>query len=98
MNSVHTQCHTLEVTAHNQPAALERLLQVTRFRGFKILQLSVNSVKQQQDLEITLSVDCSAQQTDHTGNNLHKLTNQLNKLFDIKRVNLVKDQLVKQQA
>ena len=35
------QNHTLEVTADNQPTALERLLQVTRYRGFLVTDLSV---------------------------------------------------------
>lgn len=92
------QRHTLEVTADNQPTVLERLLQVTRYRGFQVSDLSVSSEQSEQILEIKMSVNQPSVDPALDQNGIERLYNQLNKLFDIKHVNLVGQKQVKQQA
>jgi len=92
------QSHTLEVTADNQPTALERLLQVTRYRGFQVTDLSVSSGQSEQVLEIKMSVNQPSVDPALDQNGIERLYNQLNKLFDIKHVNLVEPKLVQQHA
>ncbi len=92
------QNHTLEVTADNQPAALERLLQVTRYRGFLVTDLSVATSNHEQNLKIKMSVNQPSIDPLLDQNGIQRLYNQLNKLFDIKHVNLIENKLAKRQA
>ncbi|MEP1740064.1 MAG: acetolactate synthase 2 small subunit [Kangiellaceae bacterium] len=92
------QNHTLEVTADNQPTALERLLQVTRYRGFLVTDLSVATSNHEQHLEIKMSVNQPSVDPLLDQNGIQRLYNQLNKLFDIKHVNLIENKLAKRQA
>ena len=80
--------HTIKIAADNQPTVLERLLQVTRYRGFSIINFSVssNTPKQQLDIELTVQSTSKPISEEH---NIQRLYNQLNKLFDIKHVNLI---------
>jgi len=80
--------HTIEIAAYNQPTVLERLLQVTRYRGFSVINFSVLSNKQKQQLDIELTVQSTGKPISEELN-IQRLYNQLNKLFDIKHVNLV---------
>lgn len=80
--------HTLDISADNQPTVLERLLQVTRYRGFMVTGFNVLPSQDQSTLAIKLTV-----KSDHCGsssseNAIQKLYHQLNKLFDINHVNL----------
>ena len=69
------QCLKLEV--NNKPAVLERVLQVVRYRGYNLISLQV--FPQGMDmLTVLLTVD-GAQP-------VSKLTNQLNKLYDLTRI------------
>lgn len=72
--------HTLTITVANQPAVVERLLQVVRYRGFQLAALEMKTLADAAELLITLSVvsDKPAQ----------LLTNQLNKLYDIRSLKL----------
>lgn len=72
--------HTLRIEAYNQPAVLERLLRVTRHRGFHVTNMEMNSQTEDQQLEIMVSVQ--------SDNPIHLLENQLNKLFDVARVSI----------
>lgn len=83
------QNHKLKVVANNQPTALERLLQVTRYRGFIVTNLLVSSTQQDSTLEIEMSVNQPSVDPVLDQNGIERLYNQLNKLFDIKHVNLV---------
>ncbi len=83
--------HTIEITANNQPTVLERLLQVTRYRGFVVTELSVLSNKQNDRLDIKLSVQDPNEQSDSFGAGVKRLYAQLNKVFDINHVNLSLD-------
>jgi len=80
--------HTIEIAANNQPTVLERLLQVTRYRGFSVINFSVLSNTQKQQLDIELTVQSTGKPISEELN-IQRLYNQLNKLFDIKHVNLV---------
>jgi acetolactate synthase II small subunit len=92
------QNHTLEVTADNQPTALERLLQVTRYRGFLVTNLSVETADHERYLQITMSVNQPSIEPSLDLNGIQRLYHQLNKLFDIKHVNLVENKFAKQHA
>ena len=48
--------HTLEITAQNQPAVLERLLQVTRYRGFSVDGFTVYPNQNDTHLDIKMTV------------------------------------------
>ena len=65
--------HTLRITAHNQPTVLERLLQVTRYRGFSVTGMTMFPCNESNLLDIELSVSSE-----------HSI--QLSKLFDINDV------------
>jgi acetolactate synthase II small subunit len=79
-----TTQHSLEITADNQPTVLERLLQVTRYRGFSVTAFSVYPNQDESALTIKLTVsDNGANQ-----GNVGRLALQLDKLFDIQHVNL----------
>jgi acetolactate synthase II small subunit len=81
--------HTLEIIANNQPTVLERMLQVTRFRGFDVIQLTVNSIQTDNLLTIKLTVRNPSNGAIVIGKAIDRLHSQLNKLFDIKRINLL---------
>ncbi|MCY7294947.1 acetolactate synthase 2 small subunit [Alteromonas sp. a30] len=66
------QCLKLEV--NNKPAILERVLQVVRYRGFELISLQVSP--QGMDM-LTVFITVDGVQP------ISKLTNQLNKLYDL---------------
>ena len=70
--------HTLRITAHNQPTVLERLLQVTRYRGFSVTGMTMFPSDETNMLDIELSVS-----SEHS---IEQLNHQLAKLFDINEV------------
>ena len=70
--------HTLRITAHNQPTVLERLLQVTRYRGFSVTGMTMFPCNESNLLDIELSVS-----SEHS---IEHLNHQLSKLIDINDV------------
>ncbi|WNO59513.1 acetolactate synthase 2 small subunit [Rheinheimera sp. MMS21-TC3] len=82
--------HTLNITATNTPAVIERLLQVTRYRGYQLLGLEFNTQANSSGLEITLTVSSDKP--------IQLLTSQLNKLHDIKQLDLASANLAMLQA
>jgi len=68
--------HTFNIKVANKPAALERLLRVTRHRGFALKSMNVTASDEQ--LMINLSVDSERP--------VHLLFNQLQKLYDVKNI------------
>ncbi len=72
--------HTLTITTTNSPAVVERLLQVTRYRGYQLAGLSMTPRTDRSGLDITLTV-----QGDKP---IHLLTSQLNKLYDVQQLEL----------
>ncbi len=65
--------HTFKVTAADQPAVLERLLRVTRHRGYTLQSLSAEI--SEQVMVIRFSVDSQRPAS--------QLYNQLQKLYDV---------------
>lgn len=72
--------HVLTIQTRNQAVVLERLLQVTRYRGFQLAGLEMKPLTAQKGLVITLSID--------TDKPIHLLTNQLKKLVDVQQLEL----------
>lgn len=77
--------HELTITANNTPAVVERLLQITRYRGYQLAALEMSTQADATSLHITLKV-CGDKP-------IHLLTNQLNKLYDIQQLELVSAKL-----
>jgi|GEM_PF-1462316 len=69
--------HSLKLEVYNKPAILERVLQVIRYRGYELVSLQV--IPQGMDM-LTVLVTVDSEQP------LYKLTNQLNKLYDLTRI------------
>lgn len=67
--------HTLKITASDQPTVLERLLQVSRYRGFAVTGMTMFPSDKDNQLKIELSV--------RSEQAISKLEQQLDKLFDI---------------
>ena len=72
--------HILNITATNTPAVVERLLQVTRYRGYELAGLELTPRNDARSLSITLTVSSDKP--------IHLLTSQLHKLYDIQQLEL----------
>ncbi|MEO3879441.1 acetolactate synthase 2 small subunit [Rheinheimera fenheensis] len=77
--------HTLNITASNTPAVVERLLQVTRYRGYQLTGLQMTPRADSRSVTIKLSVSSDKP--------IQLLTNQLNKLYDIQQLELAGSEL-----
>lgn len=71
--------YQIELHLNNQPAALERVLQVVRYRQFQLEALQIQP--QGQD-KLTVQLKVSGQQS------INILTSQLNKLYDLARLTI----------
>jgi acetolactate synthase II small subunit len=80
--------HNLRIQATESPTVLEKLLQVTRYRGFKVTGMTMFSHQKSEaennnennSLDIVISI-----QSQHS---IGQLTNQLNKLIDIEQITI----------
>jgi acetolactate synthase II small subunit len=90
--SMNTACvnHVLTIQTKNQPVVLERLLQVTRYRGFEVAGMEMKPMADFSGLLVTLSIVSDKP--------ISLLTNQLNKLYDIEFLDCVESQLTQAQA
>ena len=79
---------TVSITAQNQPTVLERLFQVTRFRGFTITGCTVFSRQNESVLDIELTLQDAMDASNTTERAIGNLFNQLYKQTDITTVNL----------
>ncbi len=79
---------TVSITANNQPTVLERLFQVTRFRGFTITGCTVFSRQNESILDIELTLQDALDANNPTEGAIGNLFNQLYKQTDITTVNL----------
>ena len=77
--------HVLNITASNTPAVVERLLQVTRYRGYQLTGLQMTPRADSRSVTIKLSVSGDKP--------IQLLTNQLNKLYDIQQLELAGSEL-----
>ncbi|MEZ9368691.1 acetolactate synthase 2 small subunit [Shewanella sp. 10N.286.51.B2] len=66
--------HSVELTLHNQPEVLERVLRVTRHRGFSIINMNMQL---NEAGSVTLHFDVKSERV------IELLTHQLNKLIDV---------------
>ncbi|MCB5226430.1 acetolactate synthase 2 small subunit [Alishewanella sp. 16-MA] len=72
--------HTLTITTSNEATVVERLLQVTRYRGYKLAGLELKPLTDRAGMRITLQV-----QSDKP---IALLTSQLVKLYDVQQLEL----------
>jgi acetolactate synthase II small subunit len=82
--------HVLTIQTKNQPVVLERLLQVTRYRGFEVAGMEMKPLADFSGLLVTLSIVSDKP--------ISLLTNQLNKLYDIEYLDCVESELTQAQA
>lgn len=73
--------HTLNITTRNEASVVERLLQVTRYRGYQLAGLAMTPLTDRAGLQITLTVQSDKPIT--------LLTSQLVKLYDVQQLELV---------
>jgi len=81
--------YQLQLELVNQPAVLERVLQTTRYRGFVLQSMQLESVAQDR---LELSMKVSGQQP------INILTTQLNKLYDLASLTFEQDVPLKNTA
>jgi acetolactate synthase II small subunit len=72
--------HTLTITTSNEASVVERLLQVTRYRGYQLAGLELTPLTDRAGMQITLKVQGDKPIT--------LLTNQLAKLYDVQQLAL----------
>lgn len=80
MTQTSTQQHTLSIQTRHEAVVVERLLQVTRYRGFTLAGLELKPLADFSGLLITLSVVSDKP--------ISLLLNQLNKLYDVQHLEL----------
>lgn len=74
-----TEMYEIEMLLDNKPAALERVLQVVRYRQFQLEALQMQPDGQD---KLTVNMKVSSQQS------INILTSQLNKLYDLARLSI----------
>lgn len=72
--------HTLTITTSNEASVVERLLQVTRYRGYQLAGLELTPLTDRAGMQITLKVKSDKPIT--------LLTSQLAKLYDVQQLSL----------
>ena len=78
--------HTLTIQTGAEVVAIERLLQVTRYRGFQLAGMEMKPLADMSGLLVTLNI--------LTDKPISLLTTQLNKLFDVQHLELHASQLL----
>jgi acetolactate synthase II small subunit len=78
-NSMSTQ-HTLTIQTGLEVVAVERLLQVTRYRGFQLCGMEMKPLADNNGLLVTLNI--------LSDKPISLLTAQLNKLYDVQHLEL----------
>lgn len=74
--------HIFNIKAINSPAIIERLLRVTRHRGFTLQSMHVDTTIEQIDMELLVTGKRPATY----------LLNQLQKLYDVKNISVSSQQ------
>lgn len=72
--------HTLTIQTGAEVVAIERLLQVTRYRGFQLAGMEMKPLADMSGLLVTLNI--------LTDKPISLLTAQLNKLYDVQHLEL----------
>jgi len=81
--------HTLTIDAQQRPEILERVLRVTRHRGFNVQSLNMEQQAEGRQVRITVTVDSERP--------IDQLRHQLSKLIDVAQVEEVLQKDVLQQ-
>lgn len=81
--------YEIEMLLDNQPAALERVLQVVRYRQFQLEGLQMQTDGQD---KLTVNMKVSSQHS------INILTSQLNKLYDLARLSIQQEMPLKATA
>ena len=84
-----TEKYEIEMLLDNQPAVLERVLQVVRYRQFHLESLQMQPDGQD---KLTVNMKVSSQQS------INILTSQLNKLYDLARLSIQHEMPLKATA
>ncbi|WP_448212455.1 acetolactate synthase 2 small subunit [Colwellia sp. MEBiC06753] len=84
------QQHTLRISAAQQPTVLERLLQVTRYRGFNVTGITMYPQVETNSYDIELNVA-----SEHS---IEHLCSQLQKLFDVNEINIEQNNMMQCRA
>jgi acetolactate synthase II small subunit len=79
-NSTTSTQHTLTIQTGLEVVALERLLQVTRYRGFQLCGMEMKPLADMSGLLVTLNI--------LSDKPISLLTAQLNKLYDVQQLEL----------
>lgn len=74
--------YQIELQLNNQPAALERVLQVTRYRQFNVETLQMQQLATN---KLAISLQVTGQHS------INLLTSQLNKLYDLTQIKISQD-------
>lgn len=82
--------HTLEIEARPQPEIMERILRVTRHRGFALKSMQLDTMESCPNFKIRVTVSSER--------NIDQLRNQLNKLVDVARVDELVDTQLQKRA
>lgn len=81
--------HTLELELHQRPEVLERVLRVTRHRGFKVTMMNMRSGPNNQS-HLDLEVDSDRA--------IELLSNQLTKLVDVTQCKVLPQETLMSQS
>ena len=90
--------HKLQISADNQPTVLERVLQVTRYRGFQVVAFNARVDRENNQMVIDLTIFDPKEISAIPEAGAHRLYHQLNKLFDVKHVNLAPTETIQNLA
>jgi acetolactate synthase II small subunit len=88
-NATQNAQYEIEMLLDNQPAALERVLQVVRYRQFQLDGLQMQPDGQD---KLTVNLKVSSQHS------INILTSQLNKLYDLARLSIQQEMPLKSIA
>lgn len=88
-NATQNAQYKIEMLLDNQPAALERVLQVVRYRQFQLDGLQMQPDGQD---KLTVNLKVSSQHS------INILTSQLNKLYDLARLSIQQEMPLKSIA
>ena len=80
--------HSMTLTTRNQADVLERILRVTRHRGFLVQSMQIEQFNDQEQSGYRIELSVTSERP------IEHLTNQLVKLFDVEQVQLTQLQAV----
>lgn len=94
MNAPAENYASVAIQANNQPIALERILQVCRYRGFEVSEFS--SKPSDKRLKIHLLVRPPLAELREKAPTFDGLKNQLNKIIEVEQVEVVASEILEE--